>query len=215
MGREKVNHRQNKSETYPENEHRYLQPTEEFKATLSPPPLTTYLEDQGKSLCPPRLPTLVSDLSPATWCYPLRWSWRGWKYHSVCGRAAYSKGGGVVSPASRAVGKASSTPLTLRPPPPARKGHHLWQMSRRDPTAGCPASVVAAGSTRLLLCWGLLQSCFDVLCRGQPAPPSPHEVGVILAGRLRKMAFRAQPGQGLSSNSPSAEPLTSAQPGSA
>lgn len=78
----------------------------------------------------------------------------------------------MVSPASRAVGKASSTPLTLWPPPPARKGHHLWQMSRREPTAGCPASAAAAGSARLLLCWGLLLSFPGFRCamRGSAGP---------------------------------------------
>lgn len=60
----------------------------------------------------------MSALLPTTWCSPRR-SRGGWKYHSVRGRAAYSKGGGVVSPAPRA----------LRTPP-ARKEPPL-AMSRR------------------------------------------------------------------------------------
>lgn len=76
----------------------------------------------------------------------------------------------MVSPATRAVGKASSTPLTLRRPPPARKKPPLadvtpvgkkkkdvgWWWSwgaascQPPPGAGCRAAAVAFGSALLL-----------------------------------------------------------------
>lgn len=79
---------------------------------------------------------------------------------------------------------------------PGRKGHHLWQMSRREPTAGCPASAAAAGSARLLLCWGLLLSCPGVsVCYAGVS--RPHRVPVRWALFLQRGREKRHSGRDL------------------